>query len=140
MPNAPEILNPVIHHISQAQLAKYADASGDDNPLHLDEVRSNDTIRTDDRPRDAIACVRVRSDDQSLRPHLALRGQDEGKIPRTSVPRRYRHHHGHAKIHDRHHGNVPNRGAQPRWCGRSYCGHDGTDLLFLMEKRSVPVR
>jgi acyl dehydratase len=37
MPNAPEILNPVIHHISQAQLAKYADASGDDNPLHLDE-------------------------------------------------------------------------------------------------------
>ena len=37
MPNAPEILNPVIHHIRQAQIAKYADASGDDNPLHLDE-------------------------------------------------------------------------------------------------------
>jgi len=37
MPSTPEILNPVTHHISQAQLAKYADASGDDNPLHLDE-------------------------------------------------------------------------------------------------------
>lgn len=33
---APETLTPVTHRVSQAQLVKYADASGDHNPLHLD--------------------------------------------------------------------------------------------------------
>ena len=38
MPNAPETLNEISHRVTQAQLAKYADASGDRNPLHLDEA------------------------------------------------------------------------------------------------------
>ena len=37
MPSAPETLNPITHNVTQAQLAKYADASGDHNPLHVDE-------------------------------------------------------------------------------------------------------
>jgi 3-hydroxybutyryl-CoA dehydratase len=37
MPSAPESLTPIMHKVTQAQLAKYADASGDHNPLHLDE-------------------------------------------------------------------------------------------------------
>ena len=35
---APEQLTPISHTVTQAQLAKYADASGDHNPLHLDEA------------------------------------------------------------------------------------------------------
>ena len=38
MPDAPETLNQISHRITQAQLAKYANASGDHNPLHLDEA------------------------------------------------------------------------------------------------------
>jgi len=38
MPDAPETLNQISHRVTQAQLAKYADASGDHNPLHLDEA------------------------------------------------------------------------------------------------------
>jgi 3-hydroxybutyryl-CoA dehydratase len=38
MPDAPENLNQISHRVTQAQLAKYADASGDHNPLHLDEA------------------------------------------------------------------------------------------------------
>ena len=37
MTGPPERLREVTHRVSQAQLAKYADASGDHNPLHLDE-------------------------------------------------------------------------------------------------------
>ena len=37
MPDAPETLNQISHRVTQAQLAKYANASGDHNPLHLDE-------------------------------------------------------------------------------------------------------
>ena len=37
MPSTPELLTPITHNITQKQLAKYADASGDHNPLHLDE-------------------------------------------------------------------------------------------------------
>lgn len=37
MPNAPDALTPITHKVTQAQLAKYAEASGDHNPLHLDE-------------------------------------------------------------------------------------------------------
>jgi 3-hydroxybutyryl-CoA dehydratase len=33
----PEVLPAISHMVTQAQLAKYADASGDHNPLHLDE-------------------------------------------------------------------------------------------------------
>jgi acyl dehydratase len=34
----PEVLPAISHTVTQAQLAKYADASGDHNPLHLDEA------------------------------------------------------------------------------------------------------
>jgi 3-hydroxybutyryl-CoA dehydratase len=34
----PESLPEISHKVTQAQLAKYADASGDHNPLHLDEA------------------------------------------------------------------------------------------------------
>ena len=37
MAAAPETLGPIAHRVTQAQLARYADASGDHNPLHLDE-------------------------------------------------------------------------------------------------------
>jgi len=33
----PEVLQEISHKVTQAQLARYADASGDHNPLHLDE-------------------------------------------------------------------------------------------------------
>ena len=36
MAAAPDSLAEVTHRVSQAQLAAYADASGDHNPLHLD--------------------------------------------------------------------------------------------------------
>ena len=36
MTDPPQTLPPVVHRITQGQLAKYADASGDHNPLHLD--------------------------------------------------------------------------------------------------------
>jgi 3-hydroxybutyryl-CoA dehydratase len=38
MPQPPEQLVEVTHRVTQPQLAKYADASGDHNPLHLDDV------------------------------------------------------------------------------------------------------
>ena len=34
----PRNISEVTHRVTQAQLAKYADASGDHNPLHLDEA------------------------------------------------------------------------------------------------------
>ena len=34
----PESLDPIEHRVTQAQLVKYAEASGDHNPLHLDPV------------------------------------------------------------------------------------------------------
>ncbi|MEE8518329.1 MAG: MaoC family dehydratase [Dehalococcoidia bacterium] len=37
MPTPPEALNDVTHTVSQTQLKRYADASGDHNPLHLDQ-------------------------------------------------------------------------------------------------------
>ena len=37
MSGAPETLPPVERRITQEQLVQYADASGDHNPLHLDE-------------------------------------------------------------------------------------------------------
>ena len=37
MSDAPETLQPVERRITQEQLVRYADASGDHNPLHLDE-------------------------------------------------------------------------------------------------------
>ena len=43
MPDAPETLNQISHRVTQAQLAKYADASGDHNPLHLDEAFASTT-------------------------------------------------------------------------------------------------
>jgi len=43
MSDAPETLNQISHRVTQAQLAKYADASGDHNPLHLDEAFANAT-------------------------------------------------------------------------------------------------
>ena len=36
MRKAPELLRPVEHRVTQEQLARYAEASGDGNPLHLD--------------------------------------------------------------------------------------------------------
>ena len=36
MSTPPSRLDPVEHRVTQAQLAKYAEASGDHNPLHLD--------------------------------------------------------------------------------------------------------
>ncbi len=36
MTGPPQTLPPVVHRITQGQLAKYANASGDHNPLHLD--------------------------------------------------------------------------------------------------------
>ena len=39
----PETLIPVKHRVTQSQLAKYAEASGDHNPLHLDEVFASGT-------------------------------------------------------------------------------------------------
>ena len=38
MPQTPEALDEITHRVSQAQVAKYADASGDHNPLHLDDA------------------------------------------------------------------------------------------------------
>ena len=37
MSGAPDTLPPVERRITQEQLVQYADASGDHNPLHLDE-------------------------------------------------------------------------------------------------------
>jgi 3-hydroxybutyryl-CoA dehydratase len=37
MPKPPDPLGEINHTVSQAQLKRYADASGDHNPLHLDE-------------------------------------------------------------------------------------------------------
>lgn len=37
MATPPQTIAEVTHRVTQAQLAKYADASGDHNPLHLDE-------------------------------------------------------------------------------------------------------
>ena len=37
MATAPESIAEITHRVTQAQLAKYADASGDHNPLHLDD-------------------------------------------------------------------------------------------------------
>ena len=37
MAAAPESITEITHRVTQAQLAKYADASGDHNPLHLDD-------------------------------------------------------------------------------------------------------
>jgi 3-hydroxybutyryl-CoA dehydratase len=37
MPKPPDALAAINHTVSQAQIKRYADASGDHNPLHLDE-------------------------------------------------------------------------------------------------------
>ena len=37
MGGPPKMLDALTHRVTQAQLARYADASGDHNPLHLDE-------------------------------------------------------------------------------------------------------
>lgn len=39
----PETLNDISHTVTQAQLARYADASGDHNPLHLDDAFAANT-------------------------------------------------------------------------------------------------
>ena len=38
MATPPQTIGEVTHRVTQAQLARYADASGDHNPLHLDET------------------------------------------------------------------------------------------------------
>jgi 3-hydroxybutyryl-CoA dehydratase len=43
MPTPPERLTEITHRVTQPQLAKYADASGDHNPLHLDAAFAADT-------------------------------------------------------------------------------------------------
>lgn len=40
----PGILRDISHKVTQSQLAKYADASGDHNPLHLDEAFAAGTL------------------------------------------------------------------------------------------------
>lgn len=39
----PSTLTPVEHRVTQSQLVKYAEASGDRNPLHLDEAFARET-------------------------------------------------------------------------------------------------
>ena len=43
MTTAPAGLTPVTHHVTESQIARYADAAGDHNPLHLDAEFASST-------------------------------------------------------------------------------------------------
>ena len=78
--------------VDQAGIERYAAASGDFNPIHIDrEFAAPVPVRRYHRPRYVDRCVYLRDDDAGFRGRLATERQAQDQVQGACLPRRGRH-------------------------------------------------
>ena len=112
MTAAPAGLTPVTHHVTESQIARYADAAGDHNPLHLDAEFAASTPYGRPIAHGMLVLAFVSEMlTRLLRTELAVRRQATGPLQGAGLPGRHRNHGGHAEIDRGRRGKLRGGGA-----------------------------